>query len=266
MLKAKSTIHFTKRVSLLVLFLYCTAVKAETTVINILVDDNYPPYSYVHNAQLKGVYVDLVREAAKTLLPEYIVRLEPMPWKRALIKIKQGEVFGILPPYKHFEERPYIGAYSSPLYTEKVVVICKKDTSLSQAFEPSANPEIPIALGLNSGYLVLNQKYKAAVERQSIKLYPNKSTEANLLKLVLGRIHCYVNDELTIIQGLKEIFQDTPGKVQDYIEMDVLSRQTAHIGYAKSHLEISRKKAFIPKMNQALEAIISTGFIEKKLR
>lgn len=266
MRKTKSTTHLAKQLSLFVLFLHCTVVRAETTVINILVDDNYPPYSYVHNAQLKGVYVDLVREAAKTLLPEYIVILEPMPWKRALIKIKQGEVFGILPPYKHFEERPYIGAYSSPLYTEKVVVICKKGTNISQAFESSANPEIPIALGLNSGYLVLDQKYKAAVERQSIKLYPNKSTEANLLKLVLGRIHCYVNDELTIIQGLKEIFQDTPEKLKDYVNMDILSKQTAHIGYAKSHLEITKKKAFIPKMNQALEAIISTGFIEKRLR
>lgn len=266
MLKTKLTSYLVKQASLLMLVLCCSTAKAETTVINILVDDNYPPYSYVHNAQLKGVYVDLVREAAKTLLPEYIVRLEPMPWKRALVKIEQGEVFGILPPYIHFEERPYIGAYSSPLYTEKVVVICQKETNLAQAFKPSVSQEMPIALGLNSGYLVLNEKYKAAVERQSITLYPNKSTEANLLKLVLGRIHCYVNDELTIIQGLKEIYRDNPEKLQDYVKMDVISKQTAHIGYAKSHLEISRKKAFIPKMNQALEAVISTGFIEKQLR
>ena len=253
------------RLWLILTLFQCSNVKAETTIINMLVDDNFPPYSYVENAKIKGVYVDLVREAAKQLLPEYVVKLEAMPWKRALAKIEQGEVFAILPPYKHFDKRPFIGEYSIPLYTEKVVVFCQKDIKLAQAFDHLKSLPRAITLGLNSGYLVLNKKYQDAVANSAIILQPNKSTEANLLKLVLGRTDCYINDELTIIKGLKEIFADDLSGLNNFVKMEVISEQTAHVGYAKSHIEVPNKKAFIAKMNQALSNLLEQGFIDKQL-
>ena len=38
-----------------------TGVKVE-----ILTDDDYPPYSYVLNGETKGIYIDLVKKAAKS--------------------------------------------------------------------------------------------------------------------------------------------------------------------------------------------------------
>ena len=74
---------------------------AQTIKVKIVTDDDYPPYSYVEDGHLKGLYIDLISRASKLLLPEYEVSLEAMPWKRALMKLEQGEEFAILPPYKH---------------------------------------------------------------------------------------------------------------------------------------------------------------------
>jgi len=241
---------------------------AESIKVKIVADDDYPPYSYVENGHLKGLYIDLISKASQQLLPEYEVSLEAMPWKRALMKLEQGEEFAILPPYKHESKRPYIGPYSLSLYTEKVVVYCRKDISLESAFSGVEKPIKSISLGINAGYLLLNKKYQNAVDNEAIKLHPNKSTEANLLKMVLGRIDCYINDEMTIKKGLQQIFEDDEtGEIAQYELKELISKNTAHIGYTKSHTELyPYKEDFIIKMNNALDTILANGYIEEYLK
>ena len=84
-------------------------VFAQPQRVEILVDQSYPPYTYVRQGTLQGDYVALVQSAAKSLT-DYEVVLKPMPWKRAL-SFEQACVYDI-PPYKHLEKRPFIDMYS----------------------------------------------------------------------------------------------------------------------------------------------------------
>ncbi len=77
-----------------------------------MVDDDYPPYSYLENRQLKGVYIELLQQAAALLAPEYQLKLQPEPWRRALANMEQGQVFAIMPPYQN----PVTAALYSPLF------------------------------------------------------------------------------------------------------------------------------------------------------
>lgn len=227
-------------------------IKAQDSfIVHILADDDYPPYSFVEHGQLKGVYVELVKRAAKQLKPTYHIKLIPMPWKRALSMVENGEAFAILPPYKHLDSRPYIFPYSVPLYEEHVVVYCHRRFNLSAFFE-SKSKKRPINLGINSGYLILNEEYLNAVKNNRINLRANKSTEANIKKLLKGRIDCYVNDELTIAQGLKAESGNT--SIHKLFEKkDALSAQTAHIGYSLVNpTKFPFKKDFIEKMDSAI--------------
>lgn len=56
-------------------------------------DGSWPPQEMVENGELKGVHIDLVREAAKLL--DISVSFESYPWRRAVQKFQQGEVDAI---------------------------------------------------------------------------------------------------------------------------------------------------------------------------
>ncbi len=237
---------------------HCFAWSKEPIKIEILTDDDYPPYSYVVDGKPQGLYIEIVQQAAKLLKPEYHIDIIAMPWKRALRKIEQGESFAVLPPYVHPELRPYIQPYSIALAQEDVVTYCRQDVDLKRAFVSSLRLPNPIRLGINSGYLVLNEKYSDAVDNQNLLVRENKSTDANLLKLLKGRVDCYVNDKLSIeygLQSLREKERNLPD--HKFVQMDHLSSQTAHIGYSDvKNMNFPFKYDFVEKMNLALEQVL----------
>lgn len=228
--------------------------------ITILADDDYPPYSYVENGVTKGIYVNLVRRASTMLLPDYKVKVIAVPWKRALKLIETGQEFAVLPPYIHIESRPYISHYSEILAEEQVVIYCRKQLDLAKAIANDSTIHAPVTLGMNSGYLILNDKYKDAVAAGKIELFENKSTEANIQKLVMGRIDCYVNDKATIVMGLTSILSLIDEKLEDSFELkDQLSSNSAHIGYSSAHMKKHPSKlTFIKRMDEAIKALNKT--------
>lgn len=241
----------------IILLILTSSWKAAATPIKveILTDDDYPPYSYVLNGETKGIYIDLVRKAAKYMLPDYEVQVVAMPWKRALKKLEMGQSFAVLPPYLHTELRPYISPYSIPLATEHVVTFCRSDVDLNKAFVPSLKLPNPISIGLNSGYLILTEKYHDAVDKNNLVIRENKSTEANIIKLLKSRVDCYVNDELSTEYSLALLKNGAIDLPDLQIEkMDVLSSQTAHIGYTRiNEMNFPYKNDFIDKMDKALQ-------------
>lgn len=242
-------------VFLLLVWCLPTMLKAQDSfIVHILADDEYPPYSYVENGKLTGIYVELVKKAALLLKPTYHIKLVPMPWRRALALIENGEAFAILPPYKHLELRPYIFPYSIPLFEEHVVVYCHRRFNLT-AFFNNETKKRPVNLGINSGYMILNDKYLAAVDDNRIILRENKSTSANIKKLIKGRIDCYVNDKLTIEQGLKAE-RPTTSIYKLFTKKDEISTQTAHIGYSNvGQGNFPFKNDFVDKMNKAIATV-----------
>ncbi|GHF94067.1 substrate-binding periplasmic protein [Thalassotalea marina] len=223
----------------------------EPYIVEILADEQYPPYSYVEDGKLKGVYINLVTKAAQLLAPTYQVKLVAMPWKRALAQIENGKAFAILPPYKHPELRPFIFPYSTPLHEENVAVYCHRNFNLSIFFEAESKKR-PANLGINSGYIILDDKYVDAVENNRIVIRENKSTQSNIKKLLKGRIDCYANDELTITFSLKAESANT-SIYKLYEKKDTIGAHTAHIGYSNVLPEQFPYKAdFIEKMNSAI--------------
>ncbi|NYS34888.1 transporter substrate-binding domain-containing protein, partial [Streptococcus danieliae] len=109
----------------LCLFIAASAQAGTATPLVIYGDDDYPPYSYVENGQLKGIYTQIVREALQAM-PQYAVQLRPVPWKRGLLMLQTGEAFALYPPYSWRSERPYV-RYSVPLLMEQLVLLCNQD-------------------------------------------------------------------------------------------------------------------------------------------
>lgn len=225
----------------------------QAIVVTIVADDNYPPYSYYENGTVAGVYIELIKKAAKLLEPDYQVNIVAMPWKRALMEVENGEAFAILPPYTHLSARPYISPYSVALAQESVVVYCHKDINLQKTLSGSSK-NVPLIIGINAGYIILNEEYAQANKKKRLVISENKSTKANLTKLVTRRIDCYANDKLTIELGLEQLSATTQNfLVSDFVQKDFISAQTAHIGYTNKNLDqFPFKNDFIKRMDQAL--------------
>lgn len=240
------------------------AKAASIPKIIIAADDSYPPYSYIENNQLKGIYIDMVNEAAKLLSDEFEVVLVAMPYKRGLSNVKSGKIFAVLPPYIKLNARPYIWPYSVKLMDETVVAYCHNDVELKHYIAPNAKMKKPLNIGINSGYVILNKVFEHSVETGNIVLRENKSTLANLIKLHSKRIDCYVNDRMAIHNALKVLTEQQHFDFSHVVEKKQILSQTAHIGYS-DHIKqkTSYRREFIVKMNLALYQIIESEKYQK---
>lgn len=237
----------------------------EIQKVTILADENYPPYTFVENGQLKGIYVDIVTESAKLISSRYKVEIVGVPWKRGIETIKAGKAIAILPPYKHVDKRRYIWPYSLPLLTENVVAFCHKNVDIFKYIRnPSKKIIAPLNIGINADYLILNKELEQAKEQNNIVLRENKSTSANIMKLYFGRIDCYLNDKLSTLWELSKISKDSNVNFDNIIEALLVTPQTAHIGYTNndSH-SFHYKDDFVLRMNKALSKFMSSEKYQK---
>lgn len=82
----------------------------------------------------------------------YQVKINAVPWKRALSYIERGKGFAIYPPYHRAEDRPYMWPYSIPILDERVIVVCR-----AEVFSDSVRPVWPddyygLVIGQNAGF------------------------------------------------------------------------------------------------------------------
>lgn len=221
--------------------------------VTILVDDSYPPYSYESNGYLYGIYIEQVRLAARRLSNHYQVILEPIPWKRGVAAMENGEAFALLPPYIHKDKRPYIWPYSVPLGEEAVVAFCNPGITLNNILDRSTQKP-PINIGINAGFLILDKELRLARKKGLIKIWENKDTLTNIKKLSKFRLDCYVNDRLSTLMGFESVKKERDDiNVRQFSEDRVVLSRTAHIGYTRDNgSKYPFKYDFIKKMDEAL--------------
>ncbi|WP_235423501.1 substrate-binding periplasmic protein [Pseudoalteromonas luteoviolacea] len=224
--------------------------------VTILVDDSYPPYSYESNGYLYGIYIEQVRLAARRISDHYQVILEPIPWKRGVAAMENGEAFALLPPYIHKDKRPYIWPYSTSLGEEAVVAFCNPDITLDNILARSPNRP-PINIGINAGFLILDKELLTAKQKGLIKIWENKDTLTNIKKLSKFRLDCYVNDRLSTLMGFESVKRELKElDLKQFKEDRVVLSRTAHIGYTKDNGEkFPYKYDFIKRMNEALLSV-----------
>lgn len=225
-------------------------------------DDDYAPYSFVEDGRFRGIYVDLLRQAARKLAPEYEVQLEPVPWKRGLTSLQNGTALALFPPY-HVRERDYIDPYSVPLYRETVVLFCTPQVLASPRTHFPAD-FYHLRIGINLGFVLANKLMEAGRSGE-VMLEEAKGNEANLRKLALGRVDCYANDRLSVLYSVRQL-QNSPSfmpwrslKLMEAVE---LQGQDAYLGYSKS-FPAPYKPDFIRRMNAALSELGRSGAVDK---
>ncbi|MES2262995.1 MAG: transporter substrate-binding domain-containing protein [Pseudomonadota bacterium] len=217
-------------------------------------DDDYAPYCFVEDGQFKGMYVDMLKLAARRLAPRYAIELLPRPWKRGLSDLEHGNAFALFPPGLK-KERTYIQTYSVPLYRETVVLFCNDDI-MQKPHRVFPDDFAGLTIGVNAGFL-LSERLAEAARAGTVNLQAAKGNETNLKKLALKRIDCYASDRAAALYSAKRLRMAEHFTITLHEAVE-LSREETYIGYSASN-NPPYKAAFIEDMNAAINAIRQSG-------
>lgn len=241
----------------------CARAQAPQPVV-IYGDDDYPPYSYVEQGQLKGIYTEIVREALQAM-PQYQAQLRPVPWKRGVLMLQTGEAFALYPPYSWRSERPYV-RYSVPLLMEQMVVFCNQDVVSRRKLEQWPADYGGLHIGMNAGFIAGDPSLMAALRALHVALEPAKGTRSNLLKLMRGRIDCYLSDRLSAQWELQRLRRDGQAQapLQAIRETAQLAGQQGHVGFTQRQpAAYPYRDDFIEQFNAAIVRMQASGAIRR---
>ncbi|MGE1082538.1 substrate-binding periplasmic protein [Pseudomonas shirazensis] len=169
---------------LLCLLLACLSCSAQAERLRVVSDD-WAPYVYEHNGQPQGIQYEVASEVFKRLGVQ--VDWEFMPWKRCLAMVEQGQVDGVLGVFQNDARKVYMVFPDEPLSEVEFVLLGKRGQHRAvKRLEDLAG----LTLGTSPGY-----DYGAAFNQSTLfKQEPAQTHEANLGKLMLGRIDLLVTD------------------------------------------------------------------------
>jgi polar amino acid transport system substrate-binding protein len=91
--------------------------------------EDLPPKVYQEDGQLKGTYVDIIREVCKRLNIEAEFRL--YPWKRRIEMVKSGEADAIFPPFLTEERTEFLYFPSEPMSFTRNVIFARKTSNIT---------------------------------------------------------------------------------------------------------------------------------------
>jgi len=239
--------------------------QTQTIAVTIYADDSYPPYSYSEKGETKGIYYQILLKAFSQM-PDYKVTIQPVPWKRGLKLLEKGAGFALYPPYKRSKERPYIEPYSTPILKEETVVFCSSDTlkNTDNLVWPSSFRKLTI--GINQGFSTGGEEFRTMIRRGEIAVEATNSNKQNILKLLLRRIDCYINDRGSILWGLKKIREDKQYfhmQFSNAEEKATISSEYGHLGYSRNASYYPFKKKFVTELNGVIEKMRKDGSIEQ---
>ncbi|VFQ46296.1 solute-binding protein family 3/n-terminal domain of mltf [Desulfoluna butyratoxydans] len=239
---------------------------AATNVVVFCID-NYPPYSYEVNGRAMGIYPAIFRRAFSRM-DGYRVTLLPIPWKRGLHYLKNGQGFAIVPVYYKPELRPYIWPYSIPVLRQEEVLLCREHVLASRTRQHWPEGFYGLTIGKNAGYATGGKAFNEAVARGDVFLSEAKSNRINLLKLGLGRTDCYLNDRLSIAWELGQLMgeglYDEGGAHASLGKPISIHWEWGHLGVTRmDHGRYYFKADFLEQLNGILSAMQATGEIRE---
>lgn len=238
-----------------------TTTASTTTNVVIIGDDAYPPYSYIQDGRMQGIYTDVLREVFKSM-EGYKVAIYGMPWKRGLLEVKNGKAFAIYPPYHHPDTRPYMD-YDLPILSEEVVAYCNKNVLQKE------RPNWPedyygLTIGNNLGFLVGGEEFYEAVKQGHINLVENSGSRKNLLNLLAGKVDCYINDYFSIQWELGKIAEKRKRRVNRsrFAKGAIISSEQGYLGFSVNSESFPFKADFKRQYLVSLKKIKETNLIE----
>lgn len=238
-------------------------VLAENTVVTLYGDNSYPPYSYEEDGAVKGIYPEIIREAAARL-SGFSLEIRLRPWRRLLQMAERGEAFAVFPPYYRPIEREYLGRYSVPILDEVTAVFCNNEV-LAAPRPVWPDDYFGLKIGKNLSFSTGGPAFDQAAMEGKVWVEEGAGTKINVRKLLEGRIDCYMNDRIAVLWTLKE--QDDgqfrySGKIN---EGATIRMEQGYVAYPILY-DANYKQRFIKAFDEVIGSMKVDGTITRILQ
>lgn len=210
--------------------------------VHVAVDAAYPPYMF-GNDPAQGLYPEIIRAAFASV--GISAKVIGYPWKRALTLGYEGKaaVGGI---YQNLE-RMAVFDYSEPLYRETLRVVVKAGHAFAYRGVVDLGGK---RVGVNRGWSY-GEVFDSARRAGLFVVEEAADNQANLAKLMLGRLDCIIADDLSLAQIVAHMGWD--GQVQALDVPAVVN--SVHLVFAQR----SGKAGLLDMFNQGLVNIKESG-------
>jgi ABC-type amino acid transport/signal transduction systems, periplasmic component/domain len=221
-----------------------------------LIDENYPPYSYLKEGKIKGIYPEILEIVDKNL-KDFKIIIKPVPWIRALKMIENGQAEYITDVWYRPNDRTYL-SYSVPVINEEIIIVSLKKDKKSWP-KDFKNKKI----GINRGFAVFTSE-----EKKLINVEEANFTEDNIKKLLGGRIDYYASDKNSLYWDLEALVNNKKIKFSELQSIKVnlvFKKEYGYIGFKKNSTWKYKKK-FEQEFNKEIEKSKSNGTINNIMK
>jgi len=210
---------------------------------------NWEPY-YGSDLPRQGFFTELVRTAFERA--GHTVKVEFMPWARAMLEVKQGDREVLLGAY-YTEERAKTYRASESIYTDKVGLVARKDLGID-SFD-SLRELTDYTIGLGRGYAV-SEEFDSA---DYLDKEPEKSQVLNIRKFYAGRIDMIAGS----FASIRYLAQQQDRDLSRMVFMEpALKENTLHIMVSRA---IPDSKELLADFHRGLEEIREDGTYDRIL-
>jgi len=158
--------------------------------------DEFRPFSYIEEAQTKGLFFDIVTSVFKNMETEY--KVETYPFKRALMMAIEGN--GVVVGIFKTDERLLKLDFSKPFYHEKTVLFVNKENTFPfSVINDLKGKQVGVKLGWSYG-----EKFDRAKENKLFTTTVGSPKQIYRL-LDLGKLDTVVDNELSGIDIINDL-------------------------------------------------------------
>lgn len=166
-----------------------------------LVTLQYPPYEFESNKKVEGVAAEIVKEVFKRMKQD--IKIELLPWSRAIKEIEEGEADGIFTLYKT-PERELFANYSNEVLIPQTVslfVLRDSDISFDGDLQKLSKYKFGVVRGVSYG-----QKFDLAVQVGIISNIEEVTIgEQNFMKLAASRIDIVISNKYGAMEIINKL-------------------------------------------------------------
>ncbi|MBO9426424.1 amino acid ABC transporter substrate-binding protein [Labrenzia sp. R4_1] len=227
-------------------FLLALILSAAATPLQ-LVTLQYPPYEYQDGDKVDGIVVRLLHHAFEKLGRD--IEITVLPWKRAQLMAKKGQVDGIFTVYETPERLKYLDYSKKVLIPQTVSLWALRETEVAYdgTMESLADVSIGLVLGVSYG-----EKADRALKSGALKhLEYAPDSAQNIKKLLAGRTSVVIMNRYGALHHLH---------LQDGFER--VKELTPEISSVPSYVAFSKLRnhtALRDQFDQVLETMIASG-------
>ncbi|MBW2205313.1 MAG: transporter substrate-binding domain-containing protein [Deltaproteobacteria bacterium] len=212
-----------------------------------LVTLQYPPYEFEKDGEIKGIAVEIIREAFSRMNQPITISLHP--WATALGQIENGEADAIFTAFKTSEREKFADYSREVLLTQTISLFVGKKSNMT--FDGDLRKMNRYAFGV-----VLNISYGSifddAVKNGIItKLVISDSAEVNMHRLLEGSFDILVSNTFGAMDILRKM------DAQDHVKQlkPSIQRVPSYIAFSKKNNLISVRDRF----DRILQEMIKDG-------